>query len=370
MEEIKAIHVTVNDDGTTSNGSIFTAIDDENFCLDYVKYTIKESHLVVTGYDEEKFSGTANIVSSITYKGNTYEVLEVGRRAFEGCSSLTSITIPKSAKKIEREVFAGCSSLTSLTVSEGNPVYDSREGCNAIIETASNKLIAGCQSTIIPDGVTSIEYKAFDGCSSLTSITIPSSVTSIGKEAFDGCSSLTSINIPSSVTSIGGALFMDCPALTSMTVSEGNPVYDSREGCNAIIGTASNLLIAGCQNTIIPESVTSIGNSAFWGCSALTSIVIPESVTSIKGYSFWGCSALTSVVIGNSVTSIGENAFYGCSALTTVTCRAENVPRLGSDVFSDVPQSEATLYVPASALEAYKAADQWKDFGTILPIEG
>ena len=114
MEEIKAIHVTVNEDGTTSNGSIFSAIDDEKFCFDHIKYTVNEGHLVVSGYDEEEFSGTANIVSSITYKGNTYEVLEMGGQAFAGCSSLTSIVIPESVTSIGDRAFAYCSDLTSI----------------------------------------------------------------------------------------------------------------------------------------------------------------------------------------------------------------------------------------------------------------
>jgi len=194
----------------------------------------------------------------------------------------------------------------------------------------------------------SIGEWAFWNCYALTSVIIGNSVMSIGDEAFYGCSSLTSITIPNSVTSIGGEAFGSCDNLISIVVISGNDTYDSRENCNAIIETATNTLIAGCKNTIIPNSVTSIGSSAFALCTSLTSVTIP-----------------------NSVTSIGDEAFQWCSALKTVICEAIEVPELlGGDVFYYMPLSEATLYVPAQSLDDYKAAEQWKEFGTILPIEG
>lgn len=251
-------------------------------------------------------------------------VTDIGNYALYGCSKLTSITIPESVIKIGSYALYGCSGLESITVDPANTVYDSRDDCNAIIETASNTLMLGCKNTVIPEDVTNIANYSFNNCSSLTSITIPQGVTSIGNYAF-----------------------YYCDGLQSITVDPSNTVYDSRGECNAIIETASNTLILGCKNTVIPsnvvkignysfldcsgllsitipESVTNIGASAFAYCSGLTSVTIPESVTTIGNYAFQYCEALTSVFIPSSVTSIGNNPFLGCKELTTITVDPDN----------------------------------------------
>ncbi len=176
----------------------------------------------------------------------------------------------------------------------------------------------------------------------MTSVTIPNSVTSIGERAFYKCTGLTSVTIPNSVTSIGDRAFGSCSGLTSIKVESGNSVYDSRENCNAIIETATNTLISGCKNTIIPKSVTYIGDYAFSGCSGLTSITIP-----------------------NSVTSIGERAFYSCNGLTRIDAypNPEKVST-GTSVFFKVPK-DGTLHVLPKYLSAYRTASLWKDFTNI-----
>ena len=253
----------------------------------------------------------------------------LGGDIFKGCTSLSSLNIPKSVTWILGNNVSECYNLTSIQVEEGNPVYDSRNNCNAIINTADNELISGCKTTVIPNSISNIGYDAFRGIKDLSAIAIPNSVVSIGDNAFSGCSGLTSLTIPNSVNSIGKSAFSGCD-LTSITVESGNAKYDSRDDCNAIIETETNMLVAGSMKTIIPNSVTSIGEGAFSGCS-LTSLTIPNSVTSIGDFAFFGCS-LTSLTIPNSVISIGYAAFSGCS-LTSLTI-PNSVTNIGEYAFA------------------------------------
>jgi hypothetical protein len=192
-------------------------------------------------------------------------------------------------------------------------------------------------------------------------------LSTIGSSAFYG-TRIDKVIISANVTSIGSAAFGMCSALTSIIVDEENSKYDSRNNCNAVIETASNILLVGCKNSVIPNSVTSIGNSAFYSCSELTSVTIPNNVTEIGSSAFMYCSGLVEVIIPKRVTSIGKDAFYNCRGLTDVYCYAEEVPKTNNNIFNSSNYSKATLYVPASALEDYKATSPWSKFGTIEAI--
>lgn len=207
-------------------------------------------------------------------------------------------------------------------------------------------------------------------------------VTSIGKYALSCCHRLTSVTIPSSVTSIGESAFHNSERLASITVEEGNTVYDSRDNCNAIIESATNTLIAGSNNTVIPQGVTSIGDHAFSGCSDLTSLTIPASVTSIGDGAFDYCTRLKTVKIPASVTSIGDIVFNCCYSLRDVYCYAENVPAVANPVTNDQDadfltdgwgflgsfMKPITLHVPASSLEVYRTTYPWKNFTKVVRL--
>lgn len=338
-------------------------------------------------------------------------VSEMGNYVFKDCTNLESIRISASVSKIGSRMFAGCPNLKSIVVEEGNKKYDSRENCNAIVETATNTLVCGTENStipstitaigssafaetglknfVIPEGVTSIQYGAFENCqnlksvtlpqslkkleyrvfakSGLTSVVIPEGITRLPDGTFTECqnletvtlpttleaiennafsnSGLTSIFIPKGVTSISSTSFNYCGKLSTISVSDENTTYDSRNNCNAIIQTATNQIVRGTFNTIIPNTVTSIGDNAFNDINSLTSIVIPESVT-----------------------SIGLYAFRFCNSLAEVVCKAKVAPQLKSDAFSNDILSKATLYVPEESVESYKADGEWKKFSDIQPL--
>jgi hypothetical protein len=213
-------------------------------------------------------------------------------------------------------------------------------------------------------GLTTIGNDAFRDCSGLTSVTIPNSVTSIGEWSFMGCIGLTSIVIPANVTSIYGNSFAGCVAMEQMSVDPSNSVYDSRNGCNAIIETSTDKLVAGCQTTQIPDGIETIGNCAFDGRWEMQKMAIPETVTTIEDYAFVWCISLSSITLPASVSVIGNGVFNSCENLTSIQCKMETPPSISEDVFTN--RANATLFVPVGSKAAYQAADYWKEFKAIF----
>ena len=286
-----------NNNEIASDGKIYTVING-------VRYCIKNSTATVT--HQPSNIEEANIPESIIYKGVSYSVTSIGEKAFDGCTSLTSVTIGNSVTSIGEYAFYNCTSLTSITIPDsvtsiGGSAFS---GCpieNAIIPTNAISYITKRNlKTVVINGGKSIENDAFSGYSGLTSITIGDSVTSIGDNAFGGCTGLTSINYLGTIEDWCNIDFSDTYA---------NPLYYTK-----------NLYINGelVTNIAIPNTITEIKAYAFYNCTSLTSVTIPDSVTSIGYQAFYGCTGLTSVTIGNSVTSIGEDAFYNCTGLTSI----------------------------------------------------
>ena len=259
-------------------------------------------------------------------------------------------------------------------------IYYSLDSSNKTATVIKNYSLIYSGDVVIPSNVTfeGVTYtvvaigSAFYNSNLMTSITIPSSVTSIGGNAFYQCIGLTSINIPSSVTSIGNNAFSGCTGLTSIIVDGENNKYDSRENCNAIIETSSNKLVIGCQNTIIPSSVISIGSYAFAGCAGITSINIPENVTSIGDEAFYGCTDLTSITIYTNNIGLGSRVFSNCYRINTIYCLSQMPPYCGSQLFisNDLRDkydiyTYATLHVPMGSKELYSSAYEWRYFDKI-----
>ena len=369
----------------------------------YTAMTEAEIGDCVTRIDHNAF----DVCSSLTSVTIPNTVTYIGYHTFSNCSSLPSITIPSSVTSFIRPNFENCTALTSITVDASNTVYDSRDNCNAIIHSATNKLIQGCKTTVIPNTVTSISYSAFQNCTSLTSITIPSSVTTIGAYAFYNCTSLASVTIGNGVTYIGDRAFIGCSRLEAIIIKATTPptvastaFYDTNNcpiyvPCESLrayknsrywstyadrivaIETCNEKLYAEysdntyytlqCNSSTtlsttdtrghstsytamteaeIGSCVAKLGDYCFSGNTSLTSVTIPNSVTSIGIYTFGNCTSLSSITIPNSVTAFSDSVFYNCTSLTSVTL-SESQTTLGNGTFESC-RSLASITIPSS----------------------
>ncbi len=282
-----------------------------------------------------------SFVGSCTVKSGT-KLIAAG--AFFLCEELTSLIIPSSVEVINDRL-SRCTGLTSITVDKNNTIFDSRNNCNSIIETATNTLIQGIKSTVIPNSVTSIGEDAFYRCKGLTSITIPGNVEKISDASFFECSELTSVVMDNGVLSIGSSSFMGCKKLKNLVIPDsvtyiGDSAFDEcREITNlsipnsvVVIGGGAFYCCSKLADVNIPNSIKSVSGSMFFGCVELKNIAIPDNITCIENSAFALCRNLTDVNIGKGVTEIEPYAFDGCDKLTSITI-PQNVKIIGKNAF-------------------------------------
>lgn len=290
----------------------------------------------VTVIDNSAFRGCTSL-REIDIPNN---VTTIGSNAFYGCYMLNFLKIGSSVTSIGTDAFEGCNFLSYIEVNPNNIKYDSRNNCNSIIQKSNSTLILGSGNSVIPNNVTTIGQNAFKNRYSLTSIDIPASVTGIDNTSYQGTKNVTSI-----------------------TVAANNTYFQSRNS-NCIIRSTTNRLRIGCQNTVIPNSVTAIGDYAFTNQENLTSIIIPNSVTAIGVSSFLG-TGLVSITIPDTVTSIGNYAFNSSTYLAEVIVNRITPPTLGTYVFSGV-SSSLQIKVPVESVETYKTASGWSVYASYI----
>lgn len=343
----------------------------------------------VSGISKKGFAGNTDIKHLIIDEG----VWDIGDEAFICCTNLQSVRIPATAEYFGLNAFGSCPNLKSIIVDSANKEFDSRDNCNAIIETKSNTLAVGCGESSIPSSVTTIRQGAFANCLNMESITIPEGVKQIEDEAFAGCYHLKSISLPQSLEYLGmyvfwnctslpsivipknvkeikhGGLFQGCNQLKSLTVEEGNGRYDSRSACNAIVETATNTLVTACAGTRIVEGIGAIGEEAFTGMP-IHSLHLPKTVSKIENYAFYNCEELVSITVDEEnpvysspagsnalltkdgktlvlgcagtvfpegITHIGEGAFWGNRVPMGALSLPEGIKVIGERAFSHCP---------------------------------
>ena len=389
----------------------FRILDDN--CVSIVSCDYDKKHIGVRiGLKLEKSIGerSVTIPSSIIFQNREYAITEIGRMAFRGedsnnlprfltsivipntikviaedafqcCSFLKTIIIPTSVETIGVGAFSYCTNLEKIVVKKGNPKYDSRNNCNAIIESKTNSIIVGCKTTQIPRTVTRIGFAAFAGQRLLKSIEIPNTITDIevsafqgsglrdvlipdsvinvGKVAFHACH-LHSVQLGDSLSTIGASAFCDNPELIAIFVPKSvksigerafnsaslgnggwvqsyrvhsdNPYYDSRNNCNAIIETKTDTLVFGCNSTLIPDTIKHIGDNAFSLCKSISEISLPDSIETIGNGVFWGCENLCNVTLPESIIKLGASVFAACEKLREIII-PQNVTYIGESIF-------------------------------------
>ena len=314
-------------------------------------------------------------LTTVNIGGNVKAIPET---AFHDCAGVTSLFIPDSVVYIGLMAFEGCGGIETIVVDTNNPVYDSRDNCNAIIETATGVLVRGCHNTIIPADVNTIGHTAFAGCTQITSFVIPDNIEIIETGAFRFCTGMSNVDIPSSVVWIYDAAFFHCEALTSVTVPPSVTFMGQGTFSNCYSLTSAEIppsltvlngfTFNNCGNltsVTLPGSLTRLSECDFSGCESLTAIDIPDGVTYIGGHTFSGCRQLTSITLPAGLTYLGSNAFFGCSALSYIRSLAAEVPETPdtTSMFWFVPV-DIPVYVPCGSSVAYDTT--WGHFSNYI----
>lgn len=370
--------------------------------VDGVDYCIYEARRFATLTNGKSANGELIIPSEVSHEGKEYPVKTIKSSAFQGCSTITSVTIPNSVTTIGSEAFKNCSNLSTINNGEnvevvsynafsGTPWYNNQpdgpiyfgkalcackgelpEGTNLTIKEGTMSITPyvfsfckGLTSITIPEGITNIDLSTFFVCYDLVSVKLPESLTIINSEAFCECDDIVSIHIPSHVKYICSGAFRDCRSLTSINIPEGVEEIGNEAFfyCNKMTAIA------------FPESLKKIGRDAFRNCKSLSDIRIPDNVEEISYGAFLGCVKLNSITLSENLKSIGEGAFQYCSDLSTIVCNAQIPPieianpdksyYYPSGVFYQVDKQNCKLYVPKGCEEVYRAAELWKDFNIV-----
>lgn len=352
---------------TRFDGEVFTVATVEGVMMTFSVVSREEKTCIAGGKNNIR-AVDANTTGSVTIPAEVdgLRVIGIADNAFASCSQISVINIPETVTTIGHYAFREGAGLTSVNLPN-------------TVKSIGDGAFNGCEnleSITLPNSITTIEGGTFWGCANLKSVSIPASVKTIGYHAFWGCKSLKHLSIPSSVVEISGGdsgPFYFCESLESIVVEAGNPVYDSRENCNAIIETATNTLVAGCKNTVLPSSVTKLAWGAFFGCAGLTSFTIPNTVLEINSpfgecdnlstlivnapkisdYAFSGLTGLSQLTIGESVEYIGNRTFRGCQSLTSVVIPS-NVAHIGNNAFSSTGITTVEFLHTKEQLDALK----------------
>lgn len=316
--------------------------------------------------DESEYSGVTAIPAHVEYEGEQYTVVEVGYLSFSEVKGITSITIPETVTTIAGAAFWE-SSLSEITIPSsvttiGESAFENTNLTEIVIPESVLSLgddvlslCASLESVTLNNNPTAIPARMVSGCTSLAGMTIPATVTKIGEFAFSECAALEDISLPSGVTEIGRFAFAYTPELKLLPLPEtvtsvGHGVFYQ----------------SGIEEASLPEAITVIPDGMYQCCASLREFEISNTVTEIEQEAFYWCFALDKITFGENVATIGNKAFMGDKALTSVTS-LNTEPPVGAAFDSEVYEN-AILYVPNAALEAYKAADGWKEFNNIIGI--